>query len=86
MKVCERLLRLARESGSEVTLCLNPNTEGDVTNMYLVCVVKPLVVKIAHLAKCLRVGEKYSGEIAPIRVLVGRHEVGQLPLTFKLHL
>ncbi|NCZ56612.1 MAG: toprim domain-containing protein, partial [Acidimicrobiia bacterium] len=35
LKMRELLLRLDPEDITEVILCLNPNTEGEVTNLYL---------------------------------------------------
>lgn len=56
LKVRELLLRLEPESITEVILCLNPNTEGDVTTMYLARLLKPLGVKVTQLAMGLPVG------------------------------
>ncbi|NBN96928.1 MAG: recombination protein RecR, partial [Actinobacteria bacterium] len=42
LKIRELLLRLDPEGITEVILCLNPNTEGEVTNLYLARLLKPL--------------------------------------------
>ena len=78
LKVRELLLRLQPESVSEVILCLNPNTEGDVTTMYLARLLKPLGVKVTQLAMGLPVGGdlEYADEVTLGRALTGRREVG----------
>ena len=78
LKVRELLLRLEPESISEVILCLNPNTEGDVTTLYLGRLLKPLGVKVTRLAMGLPVGGdlEYADEVTLGRALMGRREVG----------
>jgi recombination protein RecR len=78
LKVRELLLRLGAESINEVILCLNPNTEGDVTTMYLARLLKPLGVRVTQLAMGLPVGGdlEYADEVTLGRALVGRREVG----------
>lgn len=78
LKVRELLLRLEPESIAEVILCLNPNTEGDVTTMYLARLLKPLGVKVTQLAMGLPVGGdlEYADEVTLGRALAGRREVG----------
>ena len=78
LKVRELLLRLEPESISEVILCLNPNTEGDVTTMYLARLLKPLGVRVTQLAMGLPVGGdlEYADEVTLGRALTGRREVG----------
>ena len=78
LKVRELLLRLEPEAINEVILCLNPNTEGDVTAMYLGRLVKPLGVRVTQLAMGLPVGGdlEYADEVTLGRALVGRREVG----------
>ena len=78
LKVRELLLRLEPESINEVILCLNPNTEGDVTTMYLARLLKPLGVRVTQLAMGLPVGGdlEYADEVTLGRALVGRREVG----------
>ncbi len=77
LKVRELLMRLEPERVSEVILCLNPNTEGDVTAMYLARILKPLGVKVTQLAMGLPVGGdlEYADEVTLGRALVGRREV-----------
>jgi recombination protein RecR len=78
LKVRELLLRLGPESINEVILCLNPNTEGDVTAMYLARLLKPLGVRVTQLAMGLPVGGdlEYADEVTLGRALMGRREVG----------
>ncbi len=78
LKVRELLVRLEPEGVGEVILCLNPNTEGDVTAMYLARILKPLGVKVTQLAMGLPVGGdlEYADEVTLGRALVGRREVG----------
>ena len=78
LKVRELLVRLEPEGVSEVILCLNPNTEGDVTTMYLARLLKPLGVKVTQLAMGLPVGGdlEYADEVTLGRALAGRREVG----------
>lgn len=78
LKVRELLLRLEPESITEVILCLNTNTEGDVTTMYLARLLKPLGVKVTQLAMGLPVGGdlEYADEVTLGRALAGRREVG----------
>ncbi|MGA1419779.1 MAG: recombination mediator RecR, partial [Ilumatobacteraceae bacterium] len=77
LKVRELLLRLEPESINEVILCLNPNTEGDVTTMYLARLLKPLGVRVTQLAMGLPVGGdlEYADEVTLGRALTGRREV-----------
>mgnify|MGYP003345647184 FL=1 len=77
LKVRELLVRLEPEGVGEVILCLNPNTEGDVTAMYLARILKPLGVKVTQLAMGLPVGGdlEYADEVTLGRALVGRREV-----------
>lgn len=79
LKVRELLLRLEPEAVKEVILCLNPNTEGDVTAMYLARLLKPLGVKVTQLAMGLPVGGdlEYADEVTLGRALMGRREVGE---------
>jgi recombination protein RecR len=79
LKMRELLLRLEPENIKEVILCLNPNTEGDVTAMYLARLLKPLGVKVTQLAMGLPVGGdlEYADEVTLGRALTGRREVGE---------
>jgi recombination protein RecR len=71
------LQRIEPQKVKEVILCLNPNTEGDVTSMYLARVLRPLGVKVTRIASGLPVGGdlEYADELTLGRALEGRREV-----------
>jgi len=77
LKVRELLLRLDPEGVTEVILCLNPNTEGEVTAMYLARLLRPLGMKVTQLAMGLPVGGdlEFADEVTLGRALVGRREM-----------
>ena len=77
LKIRELLARIEPQGVKEVILCLNPNTEGDVTSMYLARVLRPLGVKVTRLASGLPVGGdlEYADELTLGRALEGRREV-----------
>ena len=77
LKIRELLVRIEPESVKEVILCMNPNTEGDVTSMYLARILKPLGVKVTRIARGLPVGGdlEYADELTLGRALEGRREV-----------
>ena len=77
LKIRELLTRIEPEKVAEVILCLNPNTEGDVTSMYLARILKPLGVKVTRIASGLPVGGdlEYADELTLGRALEGRREV-----------
>jgi recombination protein RecR len=77
LKIRELLTRIEPEKVVEVILCLNPNTEGDVTSMYLARILKPLGVKVTRIASGLPVGGdlEYADELTLGRALEGRREV-----------
>ena len=77
LKIRELLVRIEPESVKEVILCINPNTEGDVTSMYLARILKPLGVKVTRIASGLPVGGdlEYADELTLGRALEGRREV-----------
>jgi recombination protein RecR len=57
-----------------VILCTNPNTEGDVTAMYLARLLKPLGLRVTRIASGLPVGGdlEYADELTLGRALEGR--------------
>ena len=77
LKIRELLVRIEPESVKEVILCMNPNTEGDVTSMYLARILKALGVKVTRIASGLPVGGdlEYADELTLGRALEGRREV-----------
>jgi recombination protein RecR len=77
LKIRELLARLDSEGVKEVILCTNPNTEGDVTAMYLARLLKPLGLRITRIASGLPVGGdlEYADELTLGRALEGRREM-----------
>jgi len=77
LKIRELLVRIEPESVKEVILCMNPNTEGDVTSMYLARILKPLGVKVTRIASGLPVGGdlEYADELTLGRAREGSREV-----------
>ena len=77
LKVKELVTRIDPEEITEVILCMNPNTEGEVTAMYLARLLKPLGLTITRLASGLPVGGdlEYADELTLGRALEGRRVV-----------
>jgi recombination protein RecR len=77
LKIRELLSRLGPEGVQEVIVCTNPNTEGEVTAMYLARALKPLGIKVTRLASGLPVGGdlEYADELTLGRALEGRRAI-----------
>jgi recombination protein RecR len=77
LKIRELLIRLEPEQVTEVIVCTNPNTEGEVTAMYLARLLKPLGVRVTRIASGLPVGGdlEYADELTLGRALEGRREL-----------
>ncbi len=77
LKVRELVARLEPEGVTEVILCTNPNTEGEVTAMYLARLLKPLGLTVTRIASGLPVGGdlEYADELTLGRALEGRRAV-----------
>jgi len=77
LKILELLARLDDEGITEIILCTNPNTEGDVTAMYLARLLKPLGLRVTRIASGLPVGGdlEYADELTLGRALEGRREI-----------
>lgn len=77
LKIRELLTRLGPEGVEEVIVCTNPNTEGEVTAMYLGRMLKPLGLKVTRLASGLPVGGdlEYADELTLGRALEGRRPI-----------
>ena len=71
------LLDRLKEGVNEVILALNPTTEGDATNHYLVKLIKPLGIKISRLARGIPAGGdlEYVDQLTVSRALEGRVEL-----------
>jgi len=61
----------------EVIVCTNPNTEGEVTAMYIGRLVKPLGIRVTRIASGLPVGGdlEYADEVTLSRAIDGRRDI-----------
>jgi recombination protein RecR len=77
LKIRELLNRLGPEGVEEVIVCTNPNTEGEVTAMYLARMLKPLGLRVTRIASGLPVGGdlEYADELTLGRALEGRRAI-----------
>ena len=77
LKMKELFVRLEPEGVREVILCTNPNTEGEVTAMYLARMLQPFGVSVTRIASGLPVGGdlEYADELTLGRALEGRRPV-----------
>jgi recombination protein RecR len=77
LKMKELFARLEPEGVQEVIICTNPNTEGEVTAMYLARMLRPFGVKVTRIASGLPVGGdlEYADELTLGRALEGRREL-----------
>jgi recombination protein RecR len=77
LKIRELLNRLGPEGVEEIIVCTNPNTEGEVTAMYLARMLKPLGLKVTRLASGLPVGGdiEYADELTLGRAFEGRRTI-----------
>ena len=77
LKIRELLARIEPEGIEEAIICTNPNTEGEVTAMYLARQLQPLGLKVTRLASGLPVGGdlEYADELTLGRALEGRRTV-----------
>ena len=77
LKIRELLARLGPEDVQEVIVCTNPNTEGEVTAMYLARMLKPIGIRVTRIASGLPVGGdlEYADELTLGRALEGRREL-----------
>lgn len=77
LKMKELFARLEPENVQEVILCTNPNTEGEVTAMYIARMMKPLGLRVTRLASGLPVGGdlEYADELTLGRAIEGRRDV-----------
>ncbi len=77
LKMKELFARIEPESIEEVILCTNPNTEGEVTAMYIARMMKPFGVRVTRIASGLPVGGdlEYADELTLGRAIEGRREL-----------
>ena len=81
LKIRELLARIEPEGIEELIICTNPNTEGEVTAMYLARQLRPLGLRVTRLASGLPVGGdlEYADELTLGRALEGRTVVNTDP-------
>ena len=74
LKMKELFARLEPEGVTEVILCTNPNTEGEVTALYIGRMLKPFGITVTRIASGLPVGGdlEYADELTLGRALEGR--------------
>ncbi len=77
LKIRELVARIDPEGVQEIILCTNPNTEGEVTAMYLARLLKPIGLTVTRIASGLPVGGdlEYADELTLGRALEGRRTV-----------
>jgi recombination protein RecR len=77
LKIRELVARIEPEGIEEIILCTNPNTEGEVTAMYLARLLKPIGLNVTRIASGLPVGGdlEYADELTLGRALEGRRSV-----------
>lgn len=75
LKVRELIARIKPEGITEIIVCTNNNTEGDVTAMYLSRALNPLGITVTRLASGLPVGGdlEFADEVTLGRALGHRH-------------
>ncbi|MBA7632017.1 Recombination protein RecR [subsurface metagenome] len=76
LKIKELVERLKKEKVSEVILATNPNTNGEMTAMYLAKMIKPSGIKVTRIAHGIPVGGsiEYVDEETLAKSLEGRKE------------
>ncbi len=77
LKVRELIARIKPEGITEIIVCTNNNTEGDVTAMYLSRALSPLEITVTRLASGLPVGGdlEFADEVTLGRALGHRHVI-----------
>lgn len=77
LKLKELVARLVPEGVIEVVVCTNPNTEGEVTAMYIARMLKPFEVSVTRIASGLPVGGdlEFADEVTLGRAFGNRREI-----------
>jgi recombination protein RecR len=77
LKIRELLARIEPEGITEIIVCTNPNTEGEVTAMYLARLLTPLGLTVTRIASGLPVGGdlEYADELTLGRAIEGRRSL-----------
>ena len=77
IRIKELLVRVAENDIQEVIMATNPDTEGEVTAMYLSRLLKPFNVKVTRLAYGIPVGSnlEFADDATLNRAIEGRTEM-----------
>ena len=77
LKIRELVIRLSSEEITEIIVCTNPNTEGEVTASYLGRLLKPFNIRVTRPASGLPVGGdlEYADELTLGRAINGRRTI-----------
>jgi recombination protein RecR len=77
LKMRELIARIKPEGITEIIVCTNNNTEGDITAMYLSRALSPLGITVTRLASGLPVGGdlEFADEVTLGRALGNRHVI-----------
>lgn len=77
LNIKELLHRVNNDNIDEVIMATNPTVEGEATAVYLSKLLKPLGVKVTHLAYGIPVGADltYADEVTLARALEGRTDL-----------
>ena len=77
LRIEDLLQRIPAEDVQEVILAMNPNTDGEVTAMYLAKVLTPLGLRVTRIASGLPVGGdlEYADEVTLGRAFEGRRVI-----------
>ena len=75
--ISELVSRVAAGGVGEVIMATNPDTEGDMTAMYISRLLKPFDVKVTRLAYGIPVGSnlEFADDATLLRALEGRREM-----------
>ena len=79
LKMRELVMRIGKEDISEVIVCTNPNTEGEVTAQYLARLLEPFAIRVTRPASGLPIGGdlEYADELTLGRALNGRRAINE---------
>ena len=77
LRIEELLKRLQKENFSEIVLAISPTTEGEVTNIYLTKLIRPLEIRLTRVAYGLPIGADmdYADEATLSKAFQGRKEM-----------
>lgn len=77
LKIDQLLRRLNSGQVKEVLIATNANLEGEATSLYLAKKIKPLGIRLTHLAYGLAVGGnlEYTDEVTLAKAFEGRREI-----------